>query len=215
MVVSLAAIMVVEHGVAEGTRLTLSFLYAAALLHLAISVSLGFQMRAYSLGIRELASLVYAAAFAAIAFYLGWPGLLFVTLLSVVGGLVGGTIMGVAQRLRRPRENMLRPEDEVEVRSDDQRITATYPDGVVQSVRWDQIDRVIIETDASGPWGADLWWVFEGAGLRCAYPNGATGEQEALESLRQHLVGFSDAAVGEAMRTTTNARFLCWERGPS
>ncbi|MEZ5485783.1 MAG: hypothetical protein R3F01_11575 [Lysobacteraceae bacterium] len=100
VVVVVAAVMFVEHGVAEGTRMTLSFLYAAALFHLAISVSLGFQIRTYSLGIRELVSLVYAAAFAAVAFHLGWPGLLFVTLVSVVGGLVVGTIAGIAKELR-------------------------------------------------------------------------------------------------------------------
>jgi hypothetical protein len=68
------------------------------------------------------------------------------------------------------------------------------------------------ETNDSGPWGADVWWILVGNAPEsgCVYPNGATGEQEALEAL-QRLPGFDNGQFIEAMTSTENARFVCWQ----
>jgi hypothetical protein len=71
---------------------------------------------------------------------------------------------------------------------------------------------VAIETNDSGPWGADFWWSIEGTDGRVAYPQGASGELEALTVFRKVLPGFDAAAVAQANRCTSNARFVCWER---
>lgn len=103
-------------------------------------------------------------------------------------------------------------ERQVVVTADDAAITAAYPDGRRESIAWNDVQRIAIETNDSGPWGADLWWLFEGTSQRCAYPQGATGDQETLVTLSQRFPGFRDDVVIEAMGCTANARFVCWER---
>jgi hypothetical protein len=103
-------------------------------------------------------------------------------------------------------------ESSVLVTADEAGIAATYPNGKRQSINWSQVQRITIETNDSGPWGADVWWLFEGSGQRCAYPQGATGDVEVLKLLPERFPGFSDEQVVRAMGCTSNARFICWER---
>jgi hypothetical protein len=71
---------------------------------------------------------------------------------------------------------------------------------------------VAIETNDSGPWGADVWWLIEGNQSRCAYPGGATGDIDALKAMESRLTGFNDECVVQAMGCTSNRRFICWQR---
>jgi hypothetical protein len=71
------------------------------------------------------------------------------------------------------------------------------------------VQRVAIETNDSGPWGADVWWLIEGSQARCTYPGGATGDIEALKVLEHRLTGFSDERVVQVMGCTSNKRFVC------
>lgn len=103
-------------------------------------------------------------------------------------------------------------EREVIVRVNDVGISAAYPNGETQSLEWHNVARIAIETNDSGPWGADLWWLIEGTDIRCAYPGGATGDIEALRVFPTKFPGFSDEAVIKANGCTSNARFVCWER---
>ena len=114
-------------------------------------------------------------------------------------------------RWKAERERLL-PESRVIVTTDDQGIRAAYPDGRTQQIRWNQIVRVSIETDDSGPWGADVWWIFDGSDERVAYPQGATGENEAMGVYGERLHGFNWEAVVRANGSTSNARFICWEK---
>ena len=98
------------------------------------------------------------------------------------------------------------------VRMDDQGISSTYPDGTVQAISWQDVQCVAIETNDSGPWGADVWWLLEGQDNHCTYPQGATGDPEALEEYPKRFADFSHEAVIKAMGCTSNARFVCWER---
>jgi hypothetical protein len=72
-------------------------------------------------------------------------------------------------------------ERQVKVSMDPSGISAAYPNGKAQALAWADVGCIAIETNDSGPWGADVWWVFEGADRRCAYPQGATGEDEVLK----------------------------------
>jgi hypothetical protein len=116
---------------------------------------------------------------------------------------------------RRWREGVRRrlvAESEVVVTADDGEVTARYPDGEIQRVGWNDVARVSIETDGIGPWGADVWWVLEGEGERCTYPQGATGEHEAMGVYDQKLPGFDWRAVRDASMSFPKARFVCWEK---
>ena len=53
------------------------------------------------------------------------------------------------------------------------RIYKTLPDGSTESVRWDDLQRVAIQTTDQGPWFEDVWWVLVGAEGGCLVPQGA------------------------------------------
>ena len=95
---------------------------------------------------------------------------------------------------------------------DNESISAIYQSGEIESIRWEDVNCIAIETNDSGPWGADLWWLFEGKEKRCAYPGGATGYLDALRELPTRFPGFSDEMVIKANGCTSNARFVCWQR---
>ena len=87
-------------------------------------------------------------------------------------------------------------------------VRCSWPDGSVQVVNLRQLRDVHVETNDSGPWGPDVWFVLrDDLDQQCAYPLGATGEAAVLERLRE-FPGFKL----DGMNSTTNARFLCWRR---
>jgi hypothetical protein len=115
-------------------------------------------------------------------------------------------------RRRQERLEALRFESKVIVSFDESGISAAFPEGPTEAIAWSEVQRVAIETNDSGPWGADFWWLLEGETKRCAYPQGATGELEAMAAFPSRFPGFSHEAFGAANCCTSNARFLCWER---
>ncbi|HXI88257.1 MAG TPA: hypothetical protein VNH64_12415 [Parvularculaceae bacterium] len=71
------------------------------------------------------------------------------------------------------------------------------------------VEAVYVETNDSGPWGADVWWLLSDhtGAIKVAFPQMATGEDGVIARLRR-LPGFKI----EGMNSTTNARFTCWAR---
>jgi hypothetical protein len=110
------------------------------------------------------------------------------------------------------RRDALTFQQQVIVRWDDAGISARYPKGEVEAIRWADVDRIAIETNDSGPWGADFWWLIEGSTHRCAYPQGATGEVEAIDVLKEWFPEFDWNELAKASCCTSNVRFVCWER---
>ncbi len=110
-----------------------------------------------------------------------------------------------------PEGKGLYPECLFVVSVSDSEIVNKRPDGVIERVAVKDLKEVVIETNTSGPWGADVWWLLTGVtpDIRCAYPGGATGEQAVLQWF-QGLPGFDDKVVITAMGSTSNARFVCW-----
>jgi hypothetical protein len=98
-------------------------------------------------------------------------------------------------------------ERDVVVSTSDSGITAAYPTGTVQTIAWSSVSRIAVETNDSGPWGADVWWCLEGPSSSCSFPQGATGEVAALGEIRERFPGFQV----RGMNSTSNARFVCWE----
>lgn len=105
------------------------------------------------------------------------------------------------------------PESLWTVALDDGRILVRDPAGTVESVDRAALSAIVIETNDSGPWGIDLWWLLFGAdgGLACAAPGGATGES-GLIAFAAALPGFCHAQRAKAIRSTANARFPLWHR---
>jgi hypothetical protein len=90
-------------------------------------------------------------------------------------------------------------------------VTRAMPDGRIESITWDELQEVNIVTTDEGPTVDDVFWVLSGNGKGCAVPSESVGMKELLNRL-QMLPGFNNTAVIQAMRSTQNAKFICWQR---
>lgn len=92
-------------------------------------------------------------------------------------------------------------------------VQVTDDRGEVKRLAMADLRCVAIETNDSGPWGADVWWLLFGADDRvaCLYPQGATGDSAMLDYLCA-LPGFDFAEMARAMGSTDNALFPIWRR---
>lgn len=93
----------------------------------------------------------------------------------------------------------------------DSEVVCERPDGTVGRVGWDDLQKVEIVTTGDGPFTPDVFWVLHGRTGGCAIPQGATGDRQLLERL-QALPKFDNNAVIAAMSSTSDRRFVCWER---
>ncbi len=106
------------------------------------------------------------------------------------------------------------PEADWVVTISEVKVTCVRPDGFVESVGWDDLKEVVIATTDEGPFAADVMWLLIGEESGCIVPQGAKGEDELLRKL-QTLAGFNNEAVIEAMGSTSNRKFVCWEKEPT
>jgi hypothetical protein len=92
-------------------------------------------------------------------------------------------------------------------------ISVADPNGDEKTLALEDLSGVMIETNDSGPSGADVWWLLFGADDRIAvaFPQGATGERDAIDWLIA-LPGFDHEAMVMAMGSTANAVFPVWRR---
>jgi hypothetical protein len=93
----------------------------------------------------------------------------------------------------------------------DDEVSCTRPNGLIETVRWSDLQAVVIETTDHGPFGSDLFWLLIGNSSGCVIPQEAEGSEELLKRL-QGLPGFNNEAVIEAMGSTKNRRFICWQK---
>lgn len=122
---------------------------------------------------------------------------------------------GLLQRIRawlgRNRATV-RPEREFVVTTDGAGIQNAIPGGTVVSMEWREVETIAIETNDSGPWGADFWWVLEGGGRRFGFPLGASGYEAASRALMERYPDLDVEAMIEALGSASNRRFVCWQR---
>lgn len=115
-----------------------------------------------------------------------------------------------------PEGKGLYPECLYIVAIENDEIVNKHPDGKIERIALKNLHEVVVETNSSGPWGVDVWWLLSGPTVdeKCVYPQGATGEDRILEAL-QVLPGFDDGTLLKAMVCTSEARFVCWRREAS
>lgn len=90
-------------------------------------------------------------------------------------------------------------------------LTCTRPSGLVERVRWDDLQAVWIETTDDGPFVPDVFWVLEGTESSVVVPMEINKKLSILKHL-QTLPGFDNEAVIAAMTSVKNGRFVCWTR---
>lgn len=123
--------------------------------------------------------------------------------------------MGFFDWFRR-KPGRLMPEALWQVELTADAIASTDQDGCRRELRKASLSGVVIQTNDSGPWGADVWWLMfdDNDDLACAFPQGATGETEAIDYFLQ-LDDFDNSAMIAAMCSTDNAVFPVWRRAPT
>src|SRR5687767_7649093 len=63
-------------------------------------------------------------------------------------------------------------------------LTCKRPNGEVESLNWDDLQVVAIETTDQGPHIADVFWYLAGKQSGCVVPLGATGEDDMVKRLQ-------------------------------
>jgi hypothetical protein len=95
----------------------------------------------------------------------------------------------------------------------DEVLTVTDAGGQERRLAFADLIGVAIETNDSGPWGADLWWLLFGQDgkLAVTWPQGATGEMGVIDRLTT-IPCFDHQQMIAAMASTKNATFILWSR---
>jgi len=112
----------------------------------------------------------------------------------------------ISKQFRKPKP--LLPENKFIVEVTDTTFSVANPDGTVAAISLKDITSIIVETNDTGPWGTDVWFIIAGQdGKSCAYPMGATNDLLALDYYTT-LPSFEL----KGMNSTENAQFVCWEK---
>jgi hypothetical protein len=108
---------------------------------------------------------------------------------------------------------LLNPESKIVVTFNNEEIKCERPDGSVESVKWNDLKAVIIETTDEGPFASDAFWILLGNDEKsgCVYPGGVTGELELLEEMQKRLPNLNNEAVLLAATSVVNNKFLIWK----
>lgn len=108
----------------------------------------------------------------------------------------------------------LQPETSVVVAFNAERILCTKPQSKDESISWSKLDAVLIETNDKGPLEPDVFWLLitKDMSSGCVIPQGATGEKELLKEMQTRLPDFDNEMLIKAIGSTSNQKFLIWER---
>ena len=131
----------------------------------------------------------------------------------LVGSYLGNRAAAklLAQPSDAPRAR-LDPESRFVIQMTESAVSCHRPDGVIETVRWDELQQVQVLTTSDGPFAPDCFWLLRGPETTgCCIPQGATGDAELLDRI-QKLPGFNNQAFIEAMGSTQEAIFTCWQR---
>lgn len=123
----------------------------------------------------------------------------------------GNEVNAPGIKLFIPKEDLrsFYPESEFVVTADEEMISCQRPNGTEESIRWDDLKAVIIETNDQGPKYPDVFFLLIGESTGCIVPQGAKGDGEFLNQL-QRLPNFDNKQVIAAMSSCEDAHFLCW-----
>ena len=97
------------------------------------------------------------------------------------------------------------------VECDDECVTCRHPGEIVESVKWSDLQVIVIRTTADGPAADDIFWVLLGEKTGCNIPSEAIGIERVLERLYK-LPGFDFGPCIEAMTWADEREFLCWKK---
>ncbi len=98
------------------------------------------------------------------------------------------------------------------LRFDGKEIHSFHPTQDYGSVKVDDIVEIGVLTTDEGPIAPDVWiMLLDRNGLACTFPSDATGHKPVINHLLQ-FEGFDHRAFIEAMGSTSNAKFVVWQK---
>jgi hypothetical protein len=112
---------------------------------------------------------------------------------------------------KKKRIERLNPESRWGLALRDGAVELNAPDGPSQRVLLNDLTGVAVETNDTGPWGTDVWWLLFGKNnkVAVAFPQGSTGGKDIVDALMA-LPGFDHQAMISAMACTANQVFPLW-----
>ncbi len=82
-------------------------------------------------------------------------------------------------------------------------------DKIEDMIAWNAIQKIVIETDDSGPLATDMFWVLSLPDRKVRIPSGSRGENKFMDHI-QSWPGFDNEAVIQAAVCTDAREFTCW-----
>jgi hypothetical protein len=102
------------------------------------------------------------------------------------------------------------PYEAVKVWFEDQQVWVQWPSKEPESIKWDAIIGIAIETNDQGPFVEDVYWLLASKEKVISYPSEATGTEEMLKRL-QEIPTFNNERLIDAMTCTDNQTFILWD----
>jgi len=99
------------------------------------------------------------------------------------------------------------------VEADAERIAVVDPEGSLKVLERAALSRIVIETNDSGPFADDAWWLLlrEDGTVALRFPQSADGEHDVVEDFLS-LPGFNYEAMVTAMGSTEQGFFPVWRK---
>ncbi len=105
-------------------------------------------------------------------------------------------------------------EEKFVVSFDDEKISCKRPDGVTESVTWDDLQSVTVEATHAGGDAAAYIWILWGKdrATGCVFPGGAKGVSEIQKKLRSTLENWHQKQLVDAQTSTENSTYTLWHK---
>ena len=111
-----------------------------------------------------------------------------------------------------PKDNEVSksPYAAVKVWFDKEHAWVHWPSKEPESIKWDSLIGVAVETTDQGPFVEDVYWLLASKEKVISYPSEASGSEEMLKRL-QEIPTFNNERLIEAMTCTDNQTFILWD----
>jgi len=89
-------------------------------------------------------------------------------------------------------------------------VTCTHASRSTDSIRWNDVEEILLVTTSDGPLLPDMWYVFSGGDGGVSIPSEAKGFDALWEELKTRFPGFDHSQILEA--GTDHAKRLLWKK---
>ncbi len=136
--------------------------------------------------------------------------LILLILIILLSSCVFALKKGSQKQSHEDQEGTKSKSTEVKVWFDKESAWVHWPSKKPESIRWDSLIGVAVETTDQGPLVEDVYWHLASEKKVITYPSEATGTDDLLKRL-QELPTFNNERLIEAMTCTDNRTFILWD----